>query len=46
MKKWFKHTLEEMKIKDDLTMEYIYNAINNYEKIDDYISKKKNWNLI
>ena len=41
MKKWFKHTLAEMKIKDDLTMENVYNAINNYEKIDDYISNEK-----
>ena len=30
MKKWYKHRLAEMKIFEDLTMERVYNVINNY----------------
>ena len=47
MNNWYNYTLKEMKIKEDLTMEDIYNAINDNclikkEIIGDLIIKLKN----
>ena len=40
MKKWYKNTLAEMVIENDLTMEKIYKTINNYIRLHKEINNK------